>query len=99
MKDLTYVSPADLQTLEQYAIALVMSMATLRTLEQFHIRAYKLGLYAGDEQEVSKTICWELRRLMGLYKQQFQHVISRCDLTEEEIVASLTTLTGKNNGT
>ncbi len=94
---LTYVDPQQLETLEQYGVALVVGMATIRTLEQFHIRGYKLGLYAGDEQEVSKTICWELRRLMQLYKQQFEHVAARCELDPQEILANLSKLASKPN--
>lgn len=89
MKDIRLVDPEGLSTLEEYAAALLSSMISLKTLEQFHISAYQKGLLDKDEEETSKTICWEIRRLLALYKQQVDQVIERAPIDEAAVINSL----------
>ncbi len=89
MRDIQFVSAEKVKTLEHYAAALVSSMVTLRTLESFHIAAFNQGLLEEDEAETGKTICWEIRRLMALYKTQMENVLDRTELDEDSIIASL----------
>ncbi len=92
MKDIQFVSADKVKTLEHYASALVSSMVTLRTLESFHIAAFNQGLLEDDEAETGKTICWEIRRLMSLYKTQMENVLDRTELDEQAIIDSLKAL-------
>jgi hypothetical protein len=89
MKDAQFVSAAELQTLEQYGAALLSSMISLRTLESFHIAAFSKGILDEDESETGKTICWEIQRLLALYKTQIENILDRTQLSEEEVLQSL----------
>ena len=90
MKNPQFVNAKDLKTLEQYGAALLSSMISIRTLEAFNIEAMKKGLLNEDELETAKTICWELQRLMALYKTQIGHITERTELDEKAVIATLT---------
>ncbi len=79
----------NIKTLEQYATALLTSMISLQSLEGFEIQALSEGILEEDEEETSKTICWELRRLMALYTKQFEQIQERAPIDQETVVASL----------
>ncbi len=89
MKEVSFVNADELETLEQYGASLLSAMISLRTLESFHIAAFNKGLLDEDESETGKTICWEIHRLVALYKTQIEHVLDRTELKEEEILLSL----------
>jgi len=89
MKEVKFVNAEDLSTLEEYGAALLSSMISLRTLESFHIAAFNKGLLDDDEAETGKTICWEIHRLMALYKTQIENILDRTELSEEEVLKSL----------
>lgn len=86
MSDFTFVNPKNLTNLEQYCASLLSGMASLKTLEAYHLEAYKKGLFDEDEQETSKTICWEIQRLMMLYKTQLTKIIERTGFDEAEAI-------------
>jgi hypothetical protein len=89
MKEIKFVNADELSSLEEYGASLLSSMISLRTLEGFHVAAFNKGLLDEDEQETGKTICWEIQRLMSLYKTQIENVLDRTDLKEEDILQSL----------
>ena len=89
MKEIKFVNAQELATLEEYAAALLSSMISLMTLESFHVAAFNKGILDEDEQETGKTICWEIQRLMSLYKTQIENVLDRTEVKEEEILLSL----------
>jgi hypothetical protein len=89
MKEVKFVNAEDLSTLEEYGAALLSSMISLRTLEGFHIAAFNKGLLDEDEAETGKTMCWEIQRLLALYKTQIENVLDRTDLSEEMVLKSL----------
>lgn len=89
MKDAIFVSAENLTTLEQYGAALISSVISLKSLEGFHYAAFNKGLLDEDEAETGKTICWEIQRLLQLYKTQVENILDRTELNEEEIIQSL----------
>lgn len=89
MKDVKFVSAEDLSSLEEYGASLISSMISLKTLESFHIAAFNKGLLDEDEAEIGKTICWEIQRLMSLYKTQVENVLDRTELNEDAVLDSL----------
>src|ERR1044071_5772989 len=89
MKEIKFVNAESLSTLEEYGAALLSSLISLKTLEAFHIAAFNKGLLDEDEAETGKTICWEIQRLIALYKTQIENVLDRTELKEEEILQSL----------
>lgn len=89
MKVFNFVKAEDMSSLEEYGASLISCMLSLKTLELYHLSALKKGLLDEDERETAKTICWEISRLMGLYKTQIEHVVERTDLSEEEVLQSL----------
>ncbi len=88
-KDIRFVSPDKLTTLEEYAVALLSGLISLKTLEGFNIAAFNKGLLDEDESETCKTICWEIKRLLALYHTQINNVLDRTELTERDILDSL----------
>lgn len=89
MKEAQFVNPEQLENLEQYGAALLSSLISLKTLEGFHIAAFNKGLLDDDEAETGKTICWEIQRLIQLYKTQINNVLDRTELKEEEVINGL----------
>ena len=92
MNEFTFVKPQELQTLEQYCASLLSGMASLKTLEAYHVQAFKQGLFDDVEQETSKTICWEIQRLLALYKTQLTKIIERTGFNEDEALNYFRTL-------
>jgi len=92
MTDIKFVTADNLKSLEQYGAALICGMLTIRTQESFHIAAYEKGLFEEDEEECSKTICYELRRLMALYKKQMENILERCEIDENQVIEALRTM-------
>jgi hypothetical protein len=89
VKEIQFVSAEEMQTLEHYGASLLSSMISLKTLESFHIAAFNKGLLDADEAETGKTICWEIQRLIMLYKTQIENVLDRTELKENEIIEAL----------
>jgi hypothetical protein len=89
MQEVSFVNAKSLKTLEHYAAALLSGMISLGTLELFHQQALKKGILDEDEQETAKTICWELQRLLALYRTQINHVLERTELDEKTVLNSL----------
>lgn len=92
MKDMKFVNASELETLEEYGAALLSSMISLRTLKQFHISAFQKGLLDTDEEECGKTLCWEIDRLLLLYKKQIENICERTELDEKTVLDSLKAL-------
>ena len=86
MSEFTFVNPKDMQNLEQYAGSLLSGMASLKTLECYHLEAFKKGLFDDVEEETSKTICWEIQRLLALYKNQLTKIVERTGFDEEKAI-------------
>ena len=91
-KDIEFVNSKDLQTIEQYGASLISALVTLKTLESFEHVAYKKGILDEDEAETSKTICWEIQRLLALYQTQIKHIVERTSLNEQDVVDKFRTL-------
>jgi hypothetical protein len=96
MKEVMWVNAKDMKTLEEYGAALLSGMMSLKTLEAYHVFAFKKGLLNEDEQETGKTICWEINRLFALYRAQLDHILERTELDEQAVLESLSLMmTGK----
>lgn len=89
MNEPIFVSAKKLNTLEQYAAAMLSSIISLKTIEAFHIEAEKKGLLQDDEIECAKTITWELRRCIGLIKTQMEHIMDRAPIDQEAVLDDL----------
>ncbi len=73
--DHTYVDAKSLKTLEDYAIALASGMLSLKTLENFHIRAVEIGILSEELSCKANTIVWDLRRDIKLYQELLEGVL------------------------
>lgn len=89
IKEVNFVNPEELTTIEDYAASLLSSLISIKTIEAFQLSAFKKGLLDKDEEETSKTICWEIQRLIMLYKSQIEHVLDRTELKEEDVMQAL----------
>lgn len=86
MKGIVFVEASKMQILEHYASSLLSGLASLKTLELYHVQAFKKGLLDEVEQETGKTICWEIQRLISLYQTQIQKIVERTGLDENEVI-------------
>lgn len=73
--EVTYVEPNSLKNLEGYAVALVTGMLSLKTLENFHIKAVDIGILKEDQTCRCNTIVWDIRRCIKLYQDQLESVL------------------------
>lgn len=73
--EVTFVDVTKMKSLEDYAISLVTGMVSLKTLENYHIRAYELGLFKEDHECRCNTIVWDLRRMIKLYQDQLESIL------------------------
>lgn len=89
----TFVEADKMKTLEQYGAALICGMVSLQSLEKFHIQAYGKGMLEEDEAELGKTICWEIQRLLALYKTQFENINERCPMDKTGVMEALQAMT------
>lgn len=89
MKEIKFVNAKDVKTIEEYGASLLTSLISLKTLELYQVEAFKKGILDQDETETSKSICWEIQRLISLYKAQIQHVLDRTEIKEDEILTYL----------
>lgn len=89
--DLTYVDAKNLKNLEHYAVALVMGVLSLKTLEQYHVRAEDIGILKEDMSCRANTIIWDLRRDMKLYQDQLESVLELLpeDFSTDTIIETL----------
>lgn len=69
-----HFSPEEMETLEQYAIALVLGMISLKSLIGFHQKALNLGILKEDQECRLNTIVWDIGRLNRLYMEQADSV-------------------------
>ncbi len=73
--DFKLVEAKKMKTLEDYAIALVLGMISLQTLDSYHVRAVELGILKEDQDCRSNTIVWDLRRMIKLYRDQLESIL------------------------
>ena len=92
MTDLQFLTADRMDSLEQYGASLLTGMISIRSLESFHITAMAKGFLDEDEDEACKTLCWEMRRLMKLYLNQYEKISSRCQINEDNVLDSLKSL-------
>ena len=74
-------SPAEMETLEQYATANVLAMISLKSLVGFQKKALDLGILKEDEECRLNTLIWDIGRLQKLYMDQTDSVLERLPST------------------
>jgi hypothetical protein len=89
--DHTYVDEKSLKTLEDYAVILAGAMLSLKTLQNFQVRALEIGIMPEDMNEIATTIIWDLRRLINLYKGQIEATFELIpdDFNAQEIIKKM----------
>lgn len=84
--EVTFVDAKKLKTLEDYSVALISGMLSLRTLEEYHKRAVDIGILTEDLSCRANTIIWDIRRMLKLYKDQVESVL---ELLPDEFNATM----------
>lgn len=92
MNKVQFVDADKIKTLDQYGVSLLTCMISLRSLEQYQIAAMSQGILQEDEEEMCKTICWELRRLMQLFAKQYEQINERCPIDGNDMLNTLKSL-------
>jgi len=86
---LNFVDCKAVENLEEYGAALLSSIISLQTLEQFHVAAYKKGLLEEDEVQCSESIIGQIRKLIALYRKQIENIEERSPLDNEAVTSAL----------
>jgi hypothetical protein len=73
--DITYADAKNMKNLEQYAVALIVGMFSLKTLEDFQLRAIEIGIMPEDLNCRANTILWDMKRILKLYRDQLESVL------------------------
>ena len=73
--DHTFVDEKSLKTLEDYAVFLTTGMLSLMTLQNFQVRAIKIGILPEDMMERANVIIWDIRRQIQSYQAQLESVL------------------------
>jgi len=81
-----------LKDLEGYAALLLTSMLSLKSLIRYQTDAFSTGLLKEDEAHVATTICWEMNKLLTIYKTQVDNILERTNINEEELIKSIQAL-------
>lgn len=89
MSEIKLVKPDKLKNLDEYAVSLLTSMFSLKTLDAYHMAAFNLGLLEEDEIKNIESINHAITSLLMLYKFQMENVLERTSITEEEILLEL----------
>lgn len=90
--EIKLVEANKMKSLEDYLVALVTGMISLKTLEAFHIQAINLGILKEDQDCRINTILWDFKRLHKLYFDQAESILELLpdDISIENIIAQLT---------
>lgn len=85
------VEAKHMKNLEDYLVALVAGLISIKTLESFHVQAINLGVLKEDQACRANTILWDCKRLQRLYMQQADSVLELLppEISFENIVAHL----------
>lgn len=86
MSEAPLFSAEHIKNLEDYVTSLLLSSLSVNTIESYQIQALKLGILNTDEEELCKTIIWELRRTFNLLQNQLEQVLERTDVTKEAVL-------------
>ena len=89
--DHTYVDEKSLNSLEGYAVHLVMGMLSLRTLLNLQVKAIEIGILPEDMACRTNTIAWDLKRMLKLYQEQTESTLELLpdDVNVVEIIKML----------
>lgn len=86
MNEFQFVDTNKVETLEQYAASLITSMVSLKTLNEYHLTAYRKGLLVEDEVKLIETIHYYIDTLLRLYRSQVENILDRTGQKEEDIL-------------
>ena len=84
-----FVNTSTIESLEDYAASILTSMYSLKALENYHLVTLKKGLLDNDETELAKSICWEIQRLLNMYKTQMSQVLKRAPIDQKAVIKTL----------
>lgn len=73
--DLKLVDCKKMKSLDDYAMALLAGMISIKTLESFHVKAVSLGILKEDLECRANTIVWDLKRMLKLYQDQCESIL------------------------
>lgn len=90
--ELKLVEAKKMKSLEDYFIALVTGMITIKTLQSFQEQAINLGVLKEDQECRLNSIIWDCKRLNKLYFDQAESVLELIpgDISIEKVIANLT---------
>jgi demethoxyubiquinone hydroxylase (CLK1/Coq7/Cat5 family) len=80
--DLTYINSKDLKSLEDYLISLVMALISIKSFNEYHLQAMKVGILDDELHTRAATIIWDFQRISSHYNEQIKSI---CDLLPSDI--------------
>lgn len=88
----SFINVSDLNTSEKYASHILSTIVSLNTFKSCEEKAFAEGLFDEVEEETSKTIIWEIKRLLALYKTQMKKIIEKTGFDTEKAIEDFTKL-------
>lgn len=87
-----YVDTDKMESLEDYAMSIVMGMITIKTVMAQHAKAQSIGILTEDQIVRGNTIMWDLTRILKASIEQADSVLELIpgDISIEHLIEKLT---------
>jgi hypothetical protein len=89
MSKINFINNQQINCLEDYISACLISMASLQTLGGYQLVASETGLLEEDEFKTSEVILANIKALLIVYRSQVENLLDRTQITEQEILSEV----------
>ena len=89
---INFMDPEKLETLEQYATMLVLSMRSMLALSKWQVNAIKTGILNESEENRVSLIAHDISRLIRVYDDQLTDVLERTNIKKEDLINQINSL-------
>lgn len=87
--DISTLDAESMKTIEEYALLLLVGLASVSSLERYQERALQLGFLEKDEEEYAQCILYDLKRIKNAFTFQMENILERSPITEQDLIKSL----------
>lgn len=89
---LNFLNTEKVESLEQYATALVLSMRSLVTLQKWQLSAIKSGVLDDGEEQRLSLIAHDIVRVVRLCEEQLTDVLERTNIKKTDLINQINKL-------
>ena len=87
-----FMDPEKLETLEQYATMVLLSMRSMLALNRWQTSSLTRGILNEEEEQRVSLIVHDIARLVRLYDDQLTDVLERTNIKKEELINQINSL-------